>query len=54
MHEITASLSMRYFGYYALARHGGICPQIMETGKIPIDAFADGETKVSGRGYWKL
>jgi len=44
---------MRFFGFYVLALRGEIYLQIMETGKIRTDGFADGETRECGKGFWK-
>ncbi len=51
MQEITGNLSMLLFGFYALAHLGGICHHTMETGRIHIGVFADGEIKVYGKNY---
>jgi len=52
-HTIIAALSMQYFGFCVLELPGGICPQIMETGRTPTAVFAVGETKAFGSGFWK-
>jgi hypothetical protein len=53
MHATIVSLSTQYFGFCVLVRRGEIYLQIMETGKIHIDAFVGGGTKEFGREFWK-
>jgi hypothetical protein len=49
MPEITASLLMRYFGYFAQEPHGGIYRRLMEIGRIHIVVFVGGEIRGSGK-----
>jgi len=42
---------MPFSGPFVLKLHGGIYLQIVETGKISIDAFVAGGTKVFGIRY---
>ena len=45
---------MQFFGSFEQVRHGEICRLTMETGKIPIAVFADGEIVGFGKGYSKF
>ena len=50
---IIACLSTRSFGFCVQGLPGGICLQIMETGKIPTAGFAVGGTKETGKDSLK-
>jgi len=52
-HKITASSSMPCSGFFARARHGGICPLPTGGGKTPTGASAAGAIRAFGSRCWK-
>ena len=51
--RVPGSLSTEYSGFCALERLGGTCRKRMETGRMYTAGSAGGETRESGKRFWK-